>query len=79
MREMYGLVYRLKLNKQIEMVNLEDLDLDNVTIPANHIHFDTCVILQDQNSRLRKLGYQWIVETQESKELPLLLRIVKLT
>lgn len=75
MREMYGLVYRLKLNKQIEMVNL---DLDNVTIPANHIHFDTSVVLQDQNYRLRKLGYQWIVETQESKELPLLLRIVKL-
>ena len=75
MRETYGLVYRLKLNKQIEMVNL---DLDNVAIPANHIHFDTCVVLQDQNSRLRKLGYQWIVETQESQELPLLLRIVKL-
>lgn len=78
MREMYGLVYRLKLNKQIELASL-DLDLDNVTIPANHIHFDTSVALQDQNSRLRKLGYQWIVETQESEELPLLLRIVKLT
>ena len=77
MRESYGLVYRLKLNKQIEMVDL-DLDLDNVTIPANHIHFDTCVVLQDQNSKLRKLGYQWIVEIQESQELPLLLRIVKL-
>ena len=76
MRESYGLVYRLKLNKRIEMVNLEELD--NVTIPANHIHFDTSVVLQDQNARLRKLGYQWIVETQESKELPLLLRIVKL-
>ena len=76
MREMYGLVYRLKLNKQIEMVNLEDLD--SVAIPANHIHFDTSVVLQDQNYRLRKLGYRWIVETQESKELPLLLRIVKL-
>lgn len=76
MREKYGLVYRLKLNKQIEMVNLEELD--NIAIPANHIHFDTSVVLQDQNSRLRKLGYQWIVETQESKELPLLLRIVKL-
>lgn len=78
MREMYGLVYRLKLNKQIELASL-DLDLDNVAIPANHIHFDTSVVLQDQNSRLRKLGYQWIVETQESEELPLLLRIVKLT
>ena len=77
MREMYGLVYRLKLNKQIEIASL-DLALANVAISANHIHFDTCVVLQDQNSRLRKLGNQWIVETQESKELPLLLRIVKL-
>lgn len=78
MREMYGLVYRLKLNKQIEMASLDLGDIDNISIPANHIHFDTSVTLQDQNYKLRKLGYQWIVETQESKELPLLLRIVKL-
>lgn len=75
MRERYDLVHRL-LNKQIQMVNLEDLD--NIAIPANHIHFETSVVLQDQNYRLRKLGYQWIVEARESKELPLLLRIVRL-
>lgn len=78
MREMYGLVYRLKLNKQIEMASLDLEDIDNISIPANHIHFDTGVVLQDQNYKLHKLGYQWIVETQESKELPILLRIVKL-
>ena len=64
MKEIYGYLYRSKLNKKIEILTNEFIDrLDNgwinTDLPINHIHFETGVLLLDMNQKLKKHGYTW--------------------
>ena len=64
MKEIYGYLYRTKINKKIELLTDEFIERlnngrINTDLPVNHIHFDTGVLLLDMNQKLKKYGYHW--------------------